>query len=64
MMRLPDPFLPIIDIPKAYTQQYAKETCLLTRNPLSGSWEEMTWAHFGRFVERMAKAMIHTGIER
>lgn len=63
-MRLPDPFLPIIDIPKAYTQQYAKETCLLTRNPLSGSWEEMTWAHFGRFVERMAKAMIHTGIER
>lgn len=63
-MRLPDPFLPIVDVPKAYAKKYAKETCLLTRNPLSGSWDEMTWAQFGSIVQRIAVSMVHTGVER
>ena len=63
-MRLPDPFLPIVDVPKAYAKKYAKETCLLTRNPLSGSWDEMTWAQFGSIVQRIAVSMVHNGVER
>lgn len=62
-MRVPEPFLPII-MPAEYSKMYASECCLLTRNPLSGSWDEMDWSTFGRFVDRVSNAMIHLGVNR
>lgn len=63
-MRVPEPFLPIIDVPAEYSKMYASECCLLTRNPLSGSWDEMDWSTFGRFVDRVSNAMVHLGVNR